>query len=165
MGRKRSGGGGQALIEFALVLPLLLLLIMNLVNFGAFIYAWITVANAARTGAQYAIMGGAWLGAPSAPDVGPVTTLATNDAWWLPNRASLQVGVCRNNNGTLDPSGCGGSWPVPNDPETGLYVLAAVDVSYTYQPLIPFWDFPNLGIHLTIPPTTIHRRTLMRMVQ
>jgi hypothetical protein len=54
---------------------------------------------------------------------------------------------------------------MPNDPEAGLYVLAAVDVSYTYEPVIRFWDFPNLGIHLTIPPTRLHRRTLMRMVQ
>jgi len=43
---------GQALIEFILVLPILFLLILNLVNFGGFFYAWITVANAARAGAN-----------------------------------------------------------------------------------------------------------------
>ncbi len=165
MGRRGDKATGQALIEFALVLPLLFLLILNLVNFGAFIYAWITVANAARAGAQYMIIGPAWVGSPFPPDSAAVTTLATNDAWWLPNRASLQVTVCKNNKGTLEPPGCGGTWGAPTDPESTSYVVGAVDVSYTYQPLIPFWDFPNLGIHLTIPPTTIHRRTVMRMVQ
>jgi hypothetical protein len=165
MPRVKASARGQALIEFALVLPILFLLILNLVNFGAFIYAWITVANAARTGAQYMIMGGAWVGGPEPPDPSAVTTLATNDAWWLPNRASLQIAVCKNNNGTLVPAGCGGTWGAPTDPEPANYVAGAVDVSYTYQPLIPFWDFPNLGIHLTLPPTTIHRRAVMRMVQ
>jgi len=165
MSRLKASARGQALIEFALVLPVLFLLILNLVNFGTFIYAWITVANAARTGAQYMIMAGAWVASPTPASPGAVITLATNDAQWLPNKASLQIAVCKNNNGTLSPSGCGGTWGAPVDPEPALYVAAAVDVSYTYQPLIPFWDFPGLGIHLTLPPTTIHRRTVMRMVQ
>src|SRR4051794_26574796 len=50
---RRQRCAGQSLVECALVIPLLLLLIVNVVNFGAFLYAWITVANAARTGAQY----------------------------------------------------------------------------------------------------------------
>jgi hypothetical protein len=42
---------GQALIEYALLLPLLFLLIVNTVNFGGFLFAWITVSNAARASA------------------------------------------------------------------------------------------------------------------
>ena len=49
---RRQSCSGQALIEFSLVLPLLLLLIVNVVNFGGLLYAWVTVSNAARTGAQ-----------------------------------------------------------------------------------------------------------------
>ena len=41
---------GQALIEFSLVLPLLFLLIVNVINFGAMMYAWICVSNASRAG-------------------------------------------------------------------------------------------------------------------
>ena len=51
--RTKRSDRGQSLIECALVLPLLMLLIVNVVNFGAIFYAWISVANAARTGAQY----------------------------------------------------------------------------------------------------------------
>ena len=53
---KRSAGG-QALVESALVLPLLFLLVINVVNFGGMLYAWITVSNAARTGADYMVRG------------------------------------------------------------------------------------------------------------
>jgi hypothetical protein len=36
-------------------------------------------------------------------------------------------------------------------------------VTYTFQPLIPAgFNFPGLNIYLTMPPTTIHRRAVMR---
>jgi len=166
-------GRGQALIEFALILPLLFLLIMNLVNFGAFIYSMITVANAARTGAQYMIMGGAWVGSPVPPNkLTQVIPIVTQDLSSLPNAASpsVQVKACTNNNGTVTCAGSGTFAASPNDPENtpggaGPFVLATLDVSYPYTPLIPGWDFPGLGIHLTLPPTTVHRRAIMRMVQ
>ncbi len=157
------------MIEFALVLPLLFLLILNLVNFGAFIYAWITVANAARAGAQYMIMSHAWYGNPAEASDGAIRTLASNDAAGLWNATTnLHVYVCKNDRGTQEGSDCTVSvanWGLPTDPEPTLYVVGAVDVAYTYRPLIPFWDFPHLGIHLTLPPTMIHRRAVMRMVQ
>ena len=45
--------------------PLLFLLIVNVVNFGGMMYAWIAVSNAARTGAElHATWGGATIGSP-----------------------------------------------------------------------------------------------------
>ena len=32
------------------------------------------------------------------------------------------------------------------------YPVGAVDVTYTYLPFIPLWDFPALRIHATLPP-------------
>src|SRR5262249_12790590 len=106
---------GQALIEFALVLPMAFLLVVNAINFGAFLFAWITVANAARTGAQYAVMGSSSAGAPVTPTVAQVTALVTNDVASLINRASLAVRVCTNTNGTVVCSGTGTGTP-PADP-------------------------------------------------
>ena len=54
--RNLTNERGHSLIEFALILPLLFLLIVNVVNFGSFLYAAITVANAARAGAEYAMI-------------------------------------------------------------------------------------------------------------
>jgi len=155
---------GQALIEFALVLPMVFLLIVNAVNFGAFLFAWITVANGARTGAQYSVMGAASVGTNVTPTPAQVTTLITNDIASLMNRASLTVRVCTNTNGTVACSGTGTGTP-PADPEPATYVLGSVDVRYTYVPVISLWDFPGLGIHATLPTTTIHRQVSMRMLR
>ena len=47
---------GQALAEFGLVLPLLVLLFMAIFDFGRLIYAYNTVSNAARAGARTAVV-------------------------------------------------------------------------------------------------------------
>ena len=44
---------GQALVEFALVLPLLLVLILGAMDLGRMFYAKIVITNAAREGAYY----------------------------------------------------------------------------------------------------------------
>jgi Flp pilus assembly protein TadG len=155
---------GQSLIELALVLPLLFLLIVNIVNFGSFLFAWITIANAARSGAQYMVMGGATILAPAPPSASQVAAVVASDASSLLNRASLQVKVCTNNNGVVECAGTGGP-ATPTDPEPVQFVLGAVDVTYNYQPPIPLWSFPGLGIYATLPPTTIHQRAAMRMLQ
>jgi len=159
-------GGG--LVEFALVLPLLFVLLVNVVNFGGFFFAWITIANAARAGVQYAVMGGATVTAPAPPTPSQVTTLVTTDISSLLNRASALICTRINNNGTLTTNGsCTGANGIAtaNDPEPLSYVAASVDVTYTYQPFIPLFNFPNLNIHATLPSTTIHRKAVMRMIQ
>jgi hypothetical protein len=150
---------GQALVEFALILPLLFLLIVNAVNFGGFFFAWITVANAARVGAQYMSMG-----SDTPATAAQITALVANDVSSLLNRASLKVRVCTNNNGVVTCQGTG-SGATPADPEPLSYTLGTVDVTYTYQPFIPVFDFSKLGIHVTLPATTIHQKSVMRMIQ
>jgi Flp pilus assembly protein TadG len=53
----REGGtgpqSGQALIEFAFVLPLLLLLLLGVIEIGRYAYIAILVGNAARAGADF----------------------------------------------------------------------------------------------------------------
>ena len=154
-----SAEHGQSLIEFSLIFPLLFLLIVNVVNFGTFMYDWITVANAARAGAQYMITGGATVFAPSTPTTPQVSTLVTNDISSLPNKSSLVVKWCTNNNGTV-----AGTTTCSADPEAPSYTLGVIDVTYTYQPMIPLWSFPGLKVNATIPNTTIHRKTVMRIL-
>jgi Flp pilus assembly protein TadG len=64
---------GQALVEFALVIPVLLLIFMGILDFGRAIYAYNTLSNAAREGARVAIVdqtvtGGIPVGAQRAAD-------------------------------------------------------------------------------------------------
>lgn len=80
---KGRGDGGAAAVEFALVLPLLLMLIFGVIDFGRMMHAQLVVAEAAREAARAsALVDNATaeargeaitdsLGAPS--DGGPVT--------------------------------------------------------------------------------------------
>ena len=48
----QKGEKGQAIVEFALLVPIFLLLVFTIVDFGMGFYSWITVTNAAREGAR-----------------------------------------------------------------------------------------------------------------
>lgn len=51
---KSGKNRGQALVEFALVLPLLLILTMLIIQYGIIFYTTIGVTNLSREGARYA---------------------------------------------------------------------------------------------------------------
>jgi Flp pilus assembly protein TadG len=53
---RRRPNHGQALVEFALVIPIFLLMIFGIVDAGRLIYTFNTVSNAARDGARVAIV-------------------------------------------------------------------------------------------------------------
>lgn len=52
--RLRQNEKGQALVEFTMILPLFLLLLFAMVDFGRAFYTWLVVTNAAREGARIA---------------------------------------------------------------------------------------------------------------
>jgi Flp pilus assembly protein TadG len=166
----KGGTEGQALVEFALTVPLLFLLIVNIINFGGWLYGWIAVANAARAGANYAAIGASSVGYPAEAAATDVVTLGQNETGTLPNwtTSNPAVTVCQNYNGTAtllrSTSVCPAGTAPPNDPETPAYTSLAIDVTYTYSPFIPLFQFPSLGIYATLPPSTIHRRTVMRIL-
>lgn len=155
---------GQALVEFALMVPFLFLLVLITVNFGGFLYGWITVANAARAGAQYASLGGASVKGPATPSSADVQTLITTDTSSLP----AGVSVCVNTNATASAVTGTCSFTiaaVPADPEAPTYTLVAVDANYQFTSFFPHFEFPALGItDLPSLPTHIHRRVVMRML-
>jgi Flp pilus assembly protein TadG len=150
---------GQALVEFALIIPLVFLLAVNAVNFTGYIFTWITVANAARAGAQYMTLSSASPGAPASATQEQIAALIANDVTSLKNRSSVVVAICANS--TASSTGC----TTLSDPEAPAYTLATVDVTFTYNPYIPMLSFPDLGIGATLPSTTVHRKTVMRMLQ
>ena len=103
----RCRGGsteGVAVLEAALVLPLLVVLMLNVANFGMYIYAWVTVNNAARALLQYRVYTGVVLGYPPAPSVTKMQNLVTAEVSALRNNASVSWVVCGppKPNGALD---------------------------------------------------------------
>ncbi len=50
-------GRAQSMVEFALVLPILLLVLVGLLEFGRLFYAWMVLENSTRFGIRYATAG------------------------------------------------------------------------------------------------------------
>jgi TadE-like protein len=127
---------GQALVETALMLPLLIMLVLNVVNLGYFFLVVINLTGTARTATLYSIEGpstpaatelppSGWT-APATTNLLSVTYLAFQDmtgALWNPTGAAVQVcspintvggsgvntdnGAQRSNCETCTNSGCG----------------------------------------------------------
>jgi Flp pilus assembly protein TadG len=173
---RRKANGGQALVELALIVPFAFFLIVLTMNFGGLINAWISVANAARTAADYAVLSGSSAGLPTQATSATLQNLINGDMATLPNLSASNPQACvrRNNNGTLTtvmemPSGaCASYADPPSDGEaiaTGNatnYINLAVDVTYTYTPFFVSSKFINYA--LPSIPTSVHQRAVMRIL-
>src|SRR6266568_798941 len=103
--KSRQSSRGQSLVETALMLPLLLLLVCNVVNLGYFFLVIVNLTGASRTSALYSIEGSyppyARQEAPSGTASGTIlTTPGTvaytvyqdlNGAVWNPTGSTVQV--------------------------------------------------------------------------
>lgn len=49
---------GQSLVEFSLIIPIIVLMIMAIIEFGLMFNAYLTINNSSREGARYAAVGG-----------------------------------------------------------------------------------------------------------
>ena len=171
--------GGQALIETAVVLPFLLGLAFNTVNFGYFFLMTVNLAAAPRSAALYSILGASTTAA-TLPGTSAVNTLLINDLTGaVYNASAAKVQVCTSTSvagGTSTTSPYLNQCDVFNafttttaaaDPEPGSFVLNQVDVSYSFTPLIDSRLFnlillgacPSSGGTVTC---TFHRKVLMR---
>jgi hypothetical protein len=64
--RNRRETRGQAVVEMAIILPLLILLLVMAIDAGRLFFGWVALHNASRIGADYAaVHADAWDGAPS----------------------------------------------------------------------------------------------------
>jgi hypothetical protein len=126
MSRHAPGAGsrrGQAIVEFALVLPLLIVVLVGLFDFGRGIYAHNTISQAARTGARLAIVN---------QDLAAVRQAASDEAVALdidpdavsptPNRVDVTF---------REPAGTTACSPIR------IGCVAVVSVHYRFEPATP----------------------------
>ena len=124
---------GQSLVEFALILPLLLVIVLGTIDVGRWVFADNSVSNAAREGMRAAIVN------QHEPDIRSVVA-----------RQATALAIS-----TAPPSGCDAATNVPDDPSgvcikfvdqdsltvpcSPLYVgcMAVVTVKYDYRPITP----------------------------
>ncbi len=55
--RYRIKWRGQTLVEFALVFPIVLLIILAIIEVARLLFAWVAIENGARFGVRYAVTG------------------------------------------------------------------------------------------------------------
>ena len=160
---------GQALIETALILPLLLTIVLNAVNFAFFFLMALNITSSSRSSGIYSIMGGATPAILALPKAGPQTTTTTvsylayqdlTGAVSTPTTTNTGVNVCSStvgihnvgatNMGTNCTSvGISGGFATTAGPDPELnssstapaFLLNRVDVAYQFSPPIPIMPF------------------------
>jgi Flp pilus assembly protein TadG len=159
---------GQALLETAVAMPLLLGIAFNLINLGYFWFMVLALAAAPRMGAEYSTQGGQAITSSS-----PSTTLVSNLVYdnisngiHGASSTNTSVRVCTGAKGVnasgvalCDSFGPSFTFPaVPADPEAPAFVLNRVDVQYTVTPIIP-----GSAFHVVLPSNlNFHRQVSMR---
>ncbi len=140
--KKANGERGQSMAEFAMILPIFLVLVFAIVDFGMGLNAWITVTNSAREGAR--------LGAVGAPGAGAASCSP------LPGAGTIQRRVCDTAD-TLTPSKMTVT-PTNAQGTPGSSVKVKVDYQYNFiSPLSSLVSFVcpvcNVGPTLNISST------------
>ncbi len=131
--RRRPKGSerSQSLVEFALVVPLFLVVVFGIIDFGLGLHGYITVTNAAREGARvgavYAPAGTS--GTPGSPAY--CTTVSESDNASIAGRSCHTAGSLPRADVAVGVEGAGG--------ETGEPVT--VRMTYDYHFITPLGSF------------------------
>jgi Flp pilus assembly protein TadG len=121
----RDNDSGQALVESALVLPLLSIVLIGATEFALVAYAAIEVSNAAKAGVQYGAQNGA-----AASDTSGIATAASNDAANVTGLTTTSSYSCVCSDGsasTCQPTDCANSH---------IEEILTVNTQATYSPPI-----------------------------
>jgi Flp pilus assembly protein TadG len=117
----KRGTRGQSLVEFALILPVLLILMLGTIDFGRVYFAYVSVTNAARNGAQYASFS-----SEAAADSDGIRNAALADTVELVNTSPTNPNV---------------TVATGTDSQSRLY--ADVTVAYTFSTIFPWPGIPD----------------------
>lgn len=123
--RGRSRSRGQGLVEFALVFPLFILLVMAIVDLGLSVFAYNSITNAAREGARLAIVN---------QDTAKVTTRAKSQASVARSQTVTVDYYQPNTDGTPDTTK---ACPIGSASYIAVGCLAVVTFQGTYAPITP----------------------------
>lgn len=115
---RRRRHRGQSLVEFALVAPVLLLLLALAADFGRAFTAYIAISSAAREGATFGADSAT--NATNAAGISSAALTESGSIWGVTPSVSSSTGT-----------------------DTYGYSYVQVQVSYTFSPLMPIPPIPN----------------------
>jgi Flp pilus assembly protein TadG len=139
---------GQSLVEFALILPVFIILVFGIIDFGMGLRAYITVTQATREGARYAAVGnpaGTFTSGGSGDCNGTVSTstvgkvCSTMNGMNLSNVQSVSV-----------------TYPQGNEPGKPVRVRAQYQYHYItpVKAVVNFFSGGAMGETITVTSTT-----------
>lgn len=142
--RRSNRRRGQAMVEFALVIPIFMLVLSGILDFGFALFSRMTVINAARDGARAAIMVSNTSTIPLVAQTNAIATAAQGGIAVTvtvdPSPAKGDVTCLRTTVSVTSPPFCG-NWNKydlttnPTGPQSGDSV--SVTVHYTYKMFFP----------------------------
>lgn len=97
----RRSSAGQSIAEFALVVPILLLLVFGIVEFGLIVKSWQVVTDAAREGARVAVVGVTPGQSADSVDAAAAVRNALNRGGLNGTNASVTIAATGNTGGPL----------------------------------------------------------------
>ena len=150
--RKLRSDGAQSLLEFALILPMFLVLVFGVIDFGMGLRAYISVSSATREGARYAAVGnpgGTFATGGSGQCNGSTTTTAVGRVCMTLNGLNL-----------ANISNVSVTYPDGHAPGYSVHVAA----TYHYHYITPVHNIVNFLSGGNIPDyLTINSATDMRL--
>lgn len=124
IGWRAERGAGQALVEFALILPVTLVLLVGVFDLARIVFTSTTLSSAVREGTRYAAVHGAASSAPTGPGA---------DSYTAPDTDTTISAVVRGAAVGVDAPGVTAVWP-SNDARRGSEVV--VTATYEYVPVL-----------------------------
>jgi Flp pilus assembly protein TadG len=124
---------GASLVEFAILLPVMVFLLMGVIEIGRYTYYAILAANAARAGAQYGSQN-----TTTADDIAGMTSAAVADEGSVPQFSPSPSPLCSVSGGT--PTTC--SFSGTGAPTNTVYYVQVV-VTGTFSTLFHYPGIPN----------------------
>lgn len=158
---------GQAMVEFALVAPLLFVVLLGIFEAGRFVLNLETLNNATREGARYAIVHGAQSACPSGPmPLGRTNPCDPSGSRIVTTVEDRAIGIADEGNLTVPTPRwtLGGSAvlpsspldPAPIDGDNGRGNYVTVFASYSYDPILK--AIFDIGV---IPTITINAESTL----
>jgi Flp pilus assembly protein TadG len=163
MKRMRRKQSGQALVEFAFVLPLLMVLALGVIEVGRYAYIAILLGNAARAGVAYGAQSVAFAadttGIRSAAyyDFAGTTSgsTGTNGLPYSSLTVTSSFACGCDSGGTITSQTCSGTTTAGTCPGGGHWVIVlSVTASGTYNAL---FNYPGIPTSMTISRTASMR--------
>ncbi len=158
--RRRERESGQALVEFALILPLFLMIVVGVIQFGVALNYWLDMQRIANQGARWAVVNAY----PNCPRTGPPSVCPSPNTNY-PDLLHYQLADERISEGEViepyicfpDPTGVGGA-PTVGDP-----VTVRMERNFNFLSIVTFFEHAG-GVDKALS-VNLHASATMRLEQ